>query len=201
MQNKNGITLISLIAVISIIICLSGIIFSVAVRGLSYADKLKCLNNQRQIYQIFLEYVEDNHDSIPFAKGLDEKDPSIISMKDALARYADTDAIFYCPSDPRLKDKEFEAEKPEALANGSYDWNAKYFRGKNFSQVENKGDIILLGDFRSGWHAHKRGFIDWILQTQAESPENRKINVIYADGHSGYVTEKEWQENLRKYSV
>ena len=60
--------------------------------------------------------------------------------------------------------------------------------GIRFSLIKEKSKKMIIGDFRAGWHD----------SNIFESARDRKINVLFADGHIEYVTEKEWQDNIKK---
>lgn len=187
MHYRSGFSFVQLLVVLSIMGVLMGLMTVGVRKGLQYSHRVKCSHNLKQIYQYLMLYLEDESgQSFPLVRGIDEKNPPPGSryLKDILQEYAQKplDDIFTCPDDPR--------DSEEVKQTGSYDIRDELVRGTSgipFSQIKNKGQIILMGDFRSGWHDH-----------QGDNQGEHEINVLFADGHTEYVNETEWQKNISK---
>ncbi|MBU0650589.1 DUF1559 domain-containing protein [bacterium] len=195
MRNKEGLTLIEVVVVVFVVVVLMSFSIVIYQRSLQMAKRAKCTNNLKQIYQALIMYLEDNNDVPPIAKGVDENSFQGQYLKDILCpKYAD-EKIFYCPCDPR--------DTEEIRRTGSYDWRSS-IRDIRFSQIQNKGDVIIIGDFRGGWHdvtieGPLKFVSNWALEEDTEEEvysEKDYINVLYADGHVDLVTIKKWQDNI-----
>lgn len=154
--------------------------------SLKRARRAKCESNLKQVYQYLMLYLDEHNDIIPLAKGIDESYEGDF-LKNLLAQQAHEKDVFYCPSDPR--------NKATILNTGSYDWCAETLRGKNFSGIKDKRNTIIVGDFRAGWHDDNQGIWSWFF---VDESKEQKINVLFADGHVEWITEQEWQENIKK---
>ena len=174
-NNLRGFSLVQILVTILIIVVLLGFSIVAFQQAAKRARRAKCSSNLKQIYQYLMMYLEDNNDVIPAAKGIDEVGYKGDLLKDILIKYTEEEEIFYCPSDPR--------DRSEIEKTGSYDWR-RSLKGITFSSINDKGKRIIIGDFRAGWHDH--------------GAKEKRINVLFADGHVEWITEDRWQEEIRK---
>jgi prepilin-type processing-associated H-X9-DG protein len=177
--------------IVAIMIALSTHLFRISRAA---AKRSQCTSNLHQIYQYLLIYLEDSNDRLGKIKDLDDgvapEENSARFLKDILEDFfskkngqpVDLTEIFHCPANPVY------GEYYKKEGGGSYDFRnelTRTYQHFTFSQVKNPQDKILMGDHHVGWHDYS-----YVL---GES----HINVLYADGHVAWITEDEWQENLK----
>jgi len=165
-RHHRAFTLIELIVAMAIIALLMGIFFR------HPPDPPICENNLRNLYLALLMYTDDNDGRCP--------DPNVtgqipISQKymEELLTYVKSEEIFWCP-----KDKE-KSKHP----GGSYGWRVTRdpktsIAGKRLGLLRYPSKVIIAGELSHGWH------------------KSETINVLYADGHVGQVTMKEFLKNI-----
>lgn len=147
----------------------------------------KCHKNLEKIYEYTEIYLYET--SGQFTDLYPTNQPAGHILKEQLLNYFKSPSdqktiqqIFKCPSDPR--------EKHLIDQYGSYDIRSGIIHkphqtglsGKNFFFAHQQPSIIMMGDFRSGWHDSFKKF--------------KKISVIYMNGLVDYIDEKKWQNNL-----
>ncbi len=199
---QRGVSLVSILVTLSIILILTGISTYMFQYATKTAKRAWCANNLRQIYQYWLLYLDENHDRIRRIRDLQDSSlpekGSGVYLKNVLEQFLsqrekrpiDLTAIFSCPADPLHNEYELKHS-------GSYDNRdemSRSYRPYVFSDIPNPQDKILMGDYRSGWHAIP---FFGLFGYDSQSDKERRINVLFADGRVEWLTEKEWQDQLR----
>jgi len=98
MKTQQGFTLIELLVVIAIIAILAAILFPVFAKVREKARQTSCLSNEKQLGLGFLQYEQDNNESMPFdTSGVyyDEQ-----GWAGEIYPYVKSTGVFTCPDDP-----------------------------------------------------------------------------------------------------
>ena len=191
MARAVALTIIEMIVVISMMLLLLSFLFPATFSVQRFIKSYQCRHNLERIY----EYIERlAYENPQFMGDLSSLSQVLRGNGEGLKSYLlqhfpeDSDTIhkiFMCPSDPRHRD---------IVQNyGSYDYrlgiqgqeNHTGMGGKNLFFISEGADVIIVGDYRAGWHG----------QDHAEHP---LMNVLYANGETEEVTEEEWQNNLKR---
>ena len=169
-QGAGGFTLIEQLVVIAIISILLGILVPILQPVKNYVTKAICDNNLRNLYEGLQMYIGDNDGQFPDIIDLDQ---APLEVKDALQPYVKSEKIFRCWNDPQ------KAEHQD----GSYDWRVTpdpktSLSGVKLNLLRYPNKVIIAGERSHGCH------------------KSEMINVLYADGHIGQVTQGEFLINI-----
>lgn len=165
-REASAFTLLELLVVIAIVAVLATISSAVWQRSQRSANAAKCINNLRGLGTALTKYLGDNDGTFPTLVLAREKktDPQQ-AIDTVLKPYISDPRILACPADER---------KLWETSGTSYLWNWKLngqrisavrvsFVGKN--TIDEPSNVMVMGD-KEGFHP----------------VENRKVNVLYADG-------------------
>ncbi len=107
-RSKTGFTLIELLVVIAIIAILAAILFPIFAKARDRARETTCLNNVKQITLAFLQFAQDNKDTLPTVYMYFYPDSSKGSLPSQLwqpgiieTKYMTTHGLAKCPSIPK----------------------------------------------------------------------------------------------------
>jgi len=166
-QRKKAFTLIELLAVVSIIAILAGLLLPTLGSAKRNADSARCMSNLRQLGIAVRLYADENEARLPIARNSGRAGTNAMTdltqIQQVLLGYlSGVSNLFKCPAD---KAGEFERE------GSSYEWNNS-LNGRILHRIgqdrseESSTKTYLLRD-RQGWHPHN------------------KKNAVFADGHAG----------------
>jgi len=194
-MRSRGFTLIELLVVIAIIAVLAAILFPVFTGAKARGIQSACLNNTKQIGRAVDLYATDNNDRMPLCAGFGRwwgvyrtirRDGKEMWMPELLSPYIKSKrGVFICPA---VRDSEkwtqFNVSIP---GNGevSYIFNAMYVDTKTGYPNQTdpisgrpRGKAIRLTIAPVAWDMPY-----WGKKTARHSGG---VNVVYADGHSGW---------------
>ncbi len=94
---RSGFTLIELLVVIAIISIIAAILFPVFAQAREKARQITCASNERQLGLAFLQYAQDNDETLPTAGGNGEY--MGVGWAGQVYSYAKSTGIYCCPDD------------------------------------------------------------------------------------------------------
>lgn len=189
-KRNQGLTIIELAIVVSIMGLFLSVILTASQLFIKKVRLYQCHNNLEKIYEYMEIYLYESAGKVGDISSSNSDIPAGHILKKQLLSHFKSPAdqivinqIFRCPADPR----------PTHIIDlyGSYDLRAGILHntnktglsGKNFFFTKKRASIIMMGDFRTGWHN-----LSW---------NSNKISVIYMDGKVDHIEEKNWQNNLK----
>ena len=210
-----GFTLIELLVVIAIISILAAILFPVFASAREKARQASCLSNERQIGLAFMQYTQDNDETVPPNDQRSKTTNNLVAnWIDLMYPYTKNTQVFLCPSAP-------EGEYTAAVANPTllytYACNNVYFwdptesifgasgTGTPISTIADTSGTIFIGDMASVsrdpfwkvYHYQVVGAAVWPtnpptfgdqLQGRFAARHNGGSNFVFFDGHAKWMT-------------
>ena len=99
-KNTIGFTLIELLVVIAIIAILAAILFPVFAKAREKARQTSCLSNEKQIGLGFMQYSQDNDETLPIGSQLNFGGNLGAGWAGQIYPYVKSTGVFHCPDDP-----------------------------------------------------------------------------------------------------
>lgn len=165
---RRGFSQIELLVACGIVLLLAGLVVGVASTVRKSAKNVECIANLKMIGLGFQQYAAANNDKLP--------DPyaNKKSWEASLTPYVGNGPIFYCPSDVEVA----------PMIGSSYDWRdtgqpATTLAGHGMAEVI-RARVVLALEALPGWHVKKM------------------INVVYLDGSTATIDQRECFEDLAK---
>ena len=191
-------TLIELLVVIAIISVLASMLLPALAKAKSKAQKIKCLNNVRQIGLGLTLYAGDSHETFPGSTAWPGDQRIWVMYKRLIKPYfglsntnnpSTNDMIFRCPSDfgfPLILGLNFPSYRDSFQDYNSYIFNGVYWApnisGKKNSDIRETTKTILAVEYAAHgpvtWH-------DGITKFQRRTNKARSVT-CFVDGHVGY---------------
>jgi len=97
MASRKGFTLIELLVVIAIIAILAAILFPVFAKVREKARQTSCLSNEKQLGLAFVQYAQDNNETMPADNEIYGDD---IGWAGEIYPYVKSTQVYKCPDDP-----------------------------------------------------------------------------------------------------
>lgn len=211
MKKIKGFTLIELLVVIAIIAILAAILFPVFAQVKERARQVKCLNNQKQLGQAFLSYVNDFSGVMPVGSaticwpsnptskydwvGSKAVATPIYPERGQLWKYTKSREIYFCPTDKNIR-YPVAAMNTAGAGNLSYSMNYYLDRKKFDAQTSGRASRILLLI-----HEDRKSINDGYYAWEAYVDKPDKIHydgtaVIYCDMHARWCSNKDLAKQI-----
>lgn len=198
-RQRAGFTLIELLVVIAIIAILAAILFPVMTAAKERANQTKCLSNMRQLATAIRQYVDDNNGYTPLAypeqgnthdwEGFTNCGQSANVQLGGLYPYVRNTRIFRCPTEKR---KGWSTSYSMNCLLSTFSGSTGVVGKRNIKfEVATTGiasKVMLLLEEEH----NNDGYCVW--NDESDMPATRHYmggNVVYADGHGLYATQKE----------
>ncbi len=194
-----GFTLIELLVVIAIISILASMLLPTLARAKAKAQKIKCVNNVRQIGLGTTLYTSDSHETYPGVNAVPNDPRPWVMYKRLIRPYlglnntntpATNDLIFRCPSDfgfPLILGFEAPSWRDPYQDYSSYIFNGVTWTpslsGKKVTEVREVTRTVQNIEYAShgpvSWH-------DKLNKMQPRSNDARSVS-YFVDGHVDYI--------------
>jgi len=208
-------TLIELLVVIAIISILASMLLPALAKAKTKAQKIKCVNNLRQLGLGLTLYAGDYNDALP-GQGVVPGDPRIwVLYKRVIKPYvglnntnnpSTNDLIFRCPSDigfPLILGLDSPSYRDSFQDYSSYIFNGVYWApnisGKKLSDIRQTSRTILDVEYAAHgpvtWHDGRTKF--------QRRTNKARSNAFFVDGHVSYTaiyydnSQGPWEYNPR----
>jgi prepilin-type N-terminal cleavage/methylation domain-containing protein len=198
-RRAGGFTLIELLVVIAIISVLASMLLPALAKAKAKAQKIKCVNNLRQIGLATTLYASDSQETYPGATAVPNDPRPWVVYKQLIRSYvglsstnkpATNDLIFRCPSDfgfPLILGLEAPSWRDPFQDYSSYIFNgvtwSPSLSGKKVAEVQQVTKTVQNIEYASHgpvtWH-------DTTLKRQPRSNNARSVS-YFVDGHADYV--------------
>lgn len=214
-RSGRGFTLIELLVVIAIIAILAAILFPVFARARGKARETTCKSNMKQISLAVQMYCDDYKDCYPdqtsagvayrgtYDNGLgslwiqsfshrylDDKGQPAGIVK-ALLPYNKSLKIYKCPQewkDARKKTEQGIVWLPYSQGSSYYFKHALNFYANHYKRPIKSGEVGQASKvcmfYEEAWHSNVNNPLLW---NQPKTSETKRVNVIFLDGHVGYI--------------
>jgi prepilin-type N-terminal cleavage/methylation domain-containing protein len=191
-----GFTLIELLVVIAIIAILAAILFPVFANSRERGRQTMCINNQKQLWLAFRQYMDDNRGRMPSVNWTTDKrapdwagtvvfQPAQLEQG-SLWPYVKSEKVYLCPTDKNRKAVKIRgSEEDQRKYRLSYAANEKlhFFKvdgaSKNLSQV-----LLLIHEARDSIND---GYYDWDYAGVPDLGSRVHYDgtiISYLDGHA-----------------
>jgi prepilin-type N-terminal cleavage/methylation domain-containing protein/prepilin-type processing-associated H-X9-DG protein len=202
-QRQGGFTLIELLVVIAIIVLLAAILFPVFATARGKARSTRCLANLKQIGHALSMYMDDYDGYYPW--GIDPADhyhpeiwdsfpnwqawlPYMPFLHVTLQPYIKSTEIWHCAADRGFDDLEDHGlpldGRPTAFAalGTSYMYRTELtFLQARPESLNNPAQVNVFFDGYGNWHG-------------GENYNDRRWNILYADGHAKTANRQQYDE-------
>lgn len=211
---QSAFTLVELLVVIGIIALLISILLPSLSRARETAKKVACLSNMRQIGMAMLAYTSDYKGMLPYPA--DAALPFSDSWAQALlngkylppGEHINDSPIFVCPSDETPRNWGSACTYLANRGHWSYlcGWTVPHL-GKSIrmTRIRKPAEFVLLFERAHAtsilgpwvWSYYDAGFE---ISPHARKDDTLGSNILFADGHAGYVRGADLMANLGMWS-
>ena len=170
-------TLIELLVVITIIAILASILLPALGAAKQKAKTITCINNEKQMYVMSLQYLEDNEEWLPCPAWNWRPSIGVYWGSPVFSTGGDVNNIFYCPSAPPIPRANWNSWNNAYSANYGSLANANV--GKSIRQITSPSTTVWIKDANAGPPSYRAG--DWNVATSLRHIGN-KACMLYWDG-------------------
>lgn len=194
-------TLVELLVVIAIIGLLAGLAMTSLGQVRAMGQRVKCLNNMKEVGAGFIYFVGDNDGRLPGRVRSSNKWPAL------LTNYLGSTEVYACPSDP----ENFKRKNLSPTANGAN--NTSYiFNGFNEGDTYNNeaasirifgvpyaSTTALLGEAKSGDPNFYMDFVEGNHESALDLERHGdRLNVVFLDGSARTLQRSEYSHDIWK---